>query len=313
LVINLLDNCGLPVNGAQITTTFSNGDLPVSLTPVDTVSGNYVGTWTPQGVSQQVTVMATATNGVYAQASAVVTGQVRTNNAPVLAQNGAVNAFNRLLGAGVAPGEIVEIYGTNLATQTVSATNAPLPISLGGTSVIIGGIEAPLYYISPGQIDAQIPYELTVGNQYQVQVNANGAITVPASVSIIPVAPGVAGASSAQVIAQHNADYSPVSEASPAKPGEFIVLYLDGLGIPDSNVPTGAPSPASPLAHPVVAPVLTLNGVSVPVYFAGLTPGAVGLYQIDLQIPANAPNGDLLLSIGQDAATSNVVILPVHQ
>jgi uncharacterized protein (TIGR03437 family) len=104
-----------------------------------------------------------------------------------------------------------------------------------------------------------------------------------------------------------------VSEASPAKPGEYIILYLNGLGTPDQSVATGAAAPLSPLIHPSAAPTLTLNGVTVPVPFAGLTPGSVGLYQIDLQIPAETPNGDLLLSITQNGVTSNVAVVPVHQ
>jgi uncharacterized protein (TIGR03437 family) len=313
LGITLIDDCGSPVNGAQVVASFSNKDLPVTMTPVDSASGNYVGTWIPLGVSQQVTVTATETNGVYPTATTAVTGEVRVSNAPVLAANGTVNAFNRLLGAGIAPGEIVEIYGSNLGNQTATASSVPLPANLSGISVLIGGLPAPLFYVSPGQIDAQVPYELVPSKQYQVQVNNNGATTTATTISMVAQAPGLASDAAGTVIAQHNADYSLVTATSPAKPGEYIILYLNGLGTPDQPVATGAAAPGSTLIHPAVPPTVTLNGVTVPVYFAGLTPSAVGLYQIDLQIPANTPDGNLLLSIAQNGAISNIVTIPVHQ
>jgi uncharacterized protein (TIGR03437 family) len=295
LAIQLIDDCGSAVPGAQITATFSNGDPPLTLTPLNSTSGTYLGTWTPQNVSSQVTVTA---------ATAHVTGEVRANNAPALTPNGTVSAFNALAGAALAPGEIVAIYGTNLAGQTSTAAAVPLPASLSGTSVLIGGVPVPLYYVSPTQINAEVPIDLIPGNQYEIQVSVNGALTAPGSIQIVSAAPGIAAAASGEIIAQHAADYSLISDTSPAQPGEFIVLYLVGLGATDN---------ASPLSHPLVAPILTLNGGQVPVYFAGLTPGEVGLYQIDVQIPADAPNGDLTLSVSQAGASSNLAILPVHQ
>jgi uncharacterized protein (TIGR03437 family) len=312
LSIKLINDCGAAVPGAQVTTTFSNGDAPLTLTQRDSSSGVYLGTWTPQGVSPQVTVIATAIGSPFAAATSKVTGEVRSNSVPILTKNGTLDVFNALVGAALAPGEVVQIYGTNLATQVATATGTPLPASLAGTSVLIGGIPAPLFYVGPGQINAEVPFELIPGMGYQLQVNVNGALSTPGPIQIVTAAPGLA-ASSGQIIAQHAADYSLVSEASPARPGEYIILYLAGLGATDNAVATGAAAPSNPLSRTLAAPVLTLNGSAVPIAFAGLTPSAVGLYQIDFQLPANTPNGDLTLSVTQAAATSNVTILPVHQ
>jgi uncharacterized protein (TIGR03437 family) len=90
------------------------------------------------------------------------------------------------------------------------------------------------------------------------------------------------------------------------------VFYLAGLGLTDTSVADGAASPSSPLAHPLVTPLLTLNGSDVPIAFAGLTPGFVGLYQINFQIPANAPNGNLTLVVSQSGVVSNATTLPVQ-
>jgi len=186
-----------------------------------------------------------------------------------------------------------------------------LPTTLGGTSVTIGGIPAPLYYAGPGQIDAQVPYELTPGDSYQVIVGANGAIGMPGSIQIAAATPGVAAFPNGQVVAQHP-NFTLVSETSPAAPGEYLVIYLAGMGLTNNIIADGAPTPDSPLSIPRIAPTLTLNGVSIPIYFSGLTPGYTGLYQMNFQVPLNTPNGDTQLVVSQGGQASNPVILPVQ-
>jgi uncharacterized protein (TIGR03437 family) len=148
-------------------------------------------------------------------------------------------------------------------------------------SVLIGGIPAPLYYVSPGQINAQAPFELAAGGQYQIQVTSGGAVGAPGSVYLAPISPALASTPTGMIIAQH-ADYSLVTEDAPAKPGEIILIYLSGLGGTDTPVVSGAPSPGAPLAHPLATPSVLLSGQPVPVVFSGLSPGAVGLYQINV-------------------------------
>jgi len=309
LSVNLLDNCGSPVIGASLSTTFSNGDPPMALSARDSSSGIYLGTWTPRNPAPQVTVTATARISPFPVATTQVTGQVRTNVAPVLTPNGTLDVFNPVVGAPLVPGQAVQIYGSNMAAQTVIAPTVPLPVSLGGTSVLIGGIQVPLYYVSSGQINAQIPFQLTPGT-YQIVVNANNSLSTPAPIQIAAVAPGIANIGGG-VIAQHS-DYSLVTPASPAQPGEYIVLYLSGMGAVDNPVTTGAGSPSDPLAHPLTAATLMLNGVTIPTAFVGLTPSAVGLYQINFQVPANTPAGNLPLVVSQAGVATNQVILPVQ-
>jgi uncharacterized protein (TIGR03437 family) len=219
--------------------------------------------------------------------------------------------FNPATGAAVAPGTIVQIYGSNLAGQTLAATGVPLPGALGGTSVSIGGIVAPLFFVSPGQINAQAPFELAAEGQYQVVVNSGGLLSTPDTVHVSAVAPGVAALASGIAIAQHG-DASLVSEQSPAKPGEALVLYAAGLGATDTPVASGAGSPSSPLAHPANAVSLTINGEVAAIQFGGLTPGLVGLYQVNFTVPTDAANGDLQLVLSEGGASANPVILPVH-
>ncbi len=127
--------------------------------------------------------------------------------------------------------------------------------------------------------------------------------------------PGIAAFATGQIVAQHG-DYSLVSETSPAKPGEYLVIYLSGLGLTGVPVADGAasPDPANlQLLSPLIAPTLSLNGTSIPIYFSGLSPGYVGLYQMNFQVPAGTPNGDAQLVVSQSGQSSNATILPVHK
>jgi uncharacterized protein (TIGR03437 family) len=307
----LLNDCGTAVTNAQVVASFSNGDPLLTLTPVDNTSGVFSGTWTPRSVSPQASITVNAAEPDSMAASTQITGQVAAGTAPVVASNGTVHAFNSQIGAALAPGTIVAIYGSNLAAGASQASGAPVATTLGGSSVLIGGIAAPLFYVAPGQINAQIPFELTPGNQFQVQVNNGGALSTPDSIQLVSVAPGIAALPFGQVIAQRYPDNSRVTADAPAKPGDYLTIYLLGLGATDQRVATGAASPAGVLVHPLIAPTLTLNGNTVPIAFAGLTPGMVGLYQINFQVPESAPAGDLKLVVSQAGTDSNATILPV--
>jgi len=310
--LTVVDNCGFAVTNGQVVATFSNGDPPLTLF-VNQGTGVYSGTWTPLAASGQVTVTATMTAPGLSQAKITVTGEVLPNAVPLLTPGGTLHVYNPLVGAALGQGTILQIYGSNLSAGAPAvATAVPLPTMLGGTTVTIGGIAAPLYYVSAGQIDAQLPYELTPGKTYQVIVNSGGAMSMPISIVVAAVTPGVAAFASGLVVAQHP-NGALVSESSPAAPGEYVVIYLSGLGVTNHPVADGAAAPNTPLSNPVVAPVLTQNGVVIPTSFAGLTPGEVGLYQINFQVPANTPNGDALLVISQSGTADNPALLPVHK
>lgn len=310
LTIHLVDDCGINVPKGQVVATFSNGDPPLALSPIDSISGNYSATWTPRSTSGQVTILARGVATGFPAATTQITGSVTANAAPLLTPHGTLHAFAPLVGASLGPGNIVQIYGSNLAAQPVVSSVLPLNTQLGGTSVVIGGVAAPLYYVSPGQINAQIPFELTPGNQYQVIVSANGALSTPDTLQLTTVSPGVAAFANGLIIAQH-LDGTLVSDTLPAKPGEYIIFYLAGLGSTDNPVASGVASPSSPLARPTDPPVLTLNGVVQPFQFVGLTPGIVSLYQINFLVPSGIPDGDLPLVITQSGFASNQVVLPL--
>jgi large repetitive protein len=310
LAVQLRDTCGNAIGNAQVVAAFSNGDAPLILSAVDTVNGIYAGSWTPRNTSSQVTILTTAFAPGYTTATTQTPGQVAPDAAPALAPNGTLDVFNPQIGAGLAPGNIVQIYGSGLAGPATASTVLPLPTAVNGTGVTIGGLNAPLYYVSPGQINAQVPFELAAGGQYQVVVNANGALTTPQTIQLTQADPAILQFNSGAVVAQHH-DGTLVQDSSPAAPGEFITIYLSGMGATNGPVASGAASPGNPLANVADTATLTLNGAQLPVLFEGLTPTLVGLYQIDFQVPQTLANGNYTLSIAQSGTASNNTVLPV--
>jgi len=311
LTILLMDDCGAAVGDGAVVATFSSGDPPLRLSPVSGTAGLHSATWTPRRSARQVAISMRATASGLAAATTQIAGSVTPNSVPAVAPNGVALPFNPQIGGALAPGTVVSIYGSNLAGLEAQAGSVPLPTTMNGVSVQIGGIPAALFYVSGGQINAQIPFELDPSKQYQVVVNANGGLTAPQTIQLAPATPGLAAFPDGGVIAQHWVDSSLVTASSPARPGEYVVLYLVGMGQTDHAVASGAASPVNPLARVTSAPVVTLGGNPAPAVFAGLTPGSVGLYQIDLQVPDVPVDGNLTLTVSQGGVVSNITILPV--
>ena len=311
--VQLLNDCGGAVSGGNVEVVFPTAaDPPLALRPDPASPGRYFGTWTPRRAASQFALGISASATGFSTVTVQVTGKVLPNSAPVVTPQSVSNVFSGILG-GVAPGTAVQIYGANLAAPGTSALApvVPFPVTLGGTSVLIGGIAAPLYYVSPGQINAQVPYELTPGNQYQIVVNTSNGPAVPDPVGLAAATPGIAAFASGTLIAQHS-DFSLVTATAPAKPGENLVIYLAGLGATANQPVTGAGAPLPPTG-PKIAVTLTVNGTAIETAFVGLTPGAVGLYQINFKLPDDTPAGDLPLRVSQAGALSNVTILPVRK
>jgi uncharacterized protein (TIGR03437 family) len=311
LSVRLADNCGNPIVNGSVVASFSNGDSPLALQLANAATGLYSATWTPRQTASQATVSAAVTAPGLTASSTEFKGTVTPGATPVLNPLATLHVFYPQVGGALAPGTIVQIYGSNFASQIAPATTIPLPMSLAGTSVIIGGEQAPLYYVSPGQINAQVPFELASNHQYQVVINSGGVLSTPDTIQTVAEAPGFAALEGGSIIAIHS-DGSLVTAASPARPSEYIVIFGAGLGATDNAVATGAGTPDSPLSNALSAPSLTINSESVPVLFAGLTPSLVGLYQINFQVPADAPNGSLPLQVTQNGAAANAAVLIVH-
>ncbi len=174
----------------------------------------------------------------------------------------------------------------------------------------VGQYQAPLYFISPSPLAAEIPFELAPNQQYAAIASVNNALSLPINITVVPVQPGIAVRTDGTAEAQHTADYSLVTAANPAKPGETVVIYLAGMGATNPSVASGAPTPPQ-LVPTVVQPTVTLDSQNVTIAYAGLTPTGIGLYQIDFVVPANARSGNLNVIVTQNGVVSNTAILPV--
>jgi uncharacterized protein (TIGR03437 family) len=278
---------------------------------LDAAQGLYAATWVPASPTPKVTVRYDATAPGFEPGAVETIGAISGNDAPQIARNGVIHNLNPRIGAPLAPGTLVQIFGSRLSASESLAGVLPLPTTLRGTFVIIGGREAPLYYVSSQQVNAMAPFELEPGRPYQVIVSSGGALTSPETIQIEPVQPGVAAFADGGVIAQH-ADGSLVNGGAPAKPGEWLVIYLAGMGRTDVPVSSGAPSPLDPLARPMTEATVTVAGQPAKVAFAGLTPGLVALYQINFQMPDGLTIGSHELVVQQSETVSNRVIVPVR-
>jgi uncharacterized protein (TIGR03437 family) len=229
-----------------------------------------------------------------------------------------------------APGSWVEIYGTNLASQTLGWTGADFtgnnaPISLGGVSVMIGGQATFVDYISPYQVDAQIPSNVATGIQ-QVTIS-NGAVNgAPVDLTINATEPLLLAKASffvngnQYVVAQH-ADGSYVLptgaiagvNSHPAQPGETIVIYGIGFGPVKQNIPAGQ------IASGETQLTLPLNFMfgqtSAQLAYSGLAPGFVGLYQLNVVVPAVAASDavPLTFTLGGAAGMQQRLFTAVQQ
>jgi len=239
---------------------------------------------------------------------------------PLLSPGGIVNGAS--FQHPVAPGSIAAVFGTALAVQPGVASSLPLPTSLSGSSLIFNGsILAPLFFASNSQINIQVPWELRGQTSASVLATSSGRTSNPVNVDLAQVAPAIFTINQ-QGIGQGIVVIAPSGElAAPAggisglasravRRGEFITIYCTGLGEVSNTPATGTPTPSTPLSRTVVVPSVTIGGVSSPVTFAGLTPGFVGLYQVNVQVPAAAPVGPAVaLIVSAGSAASNMVTL----
>ena len=313
LRVLVYSDCGSPVQNAAVIASFSNGDTPVSLVP-DGANGSYSTTWAPGIPGAQMNITFRATSASLQTATARAIGDILQNPAttppPILAKNGTLNNLNAQVGGALSPGLVAQVFGTNLATSSGTTGVVPLPTSFNGTSLLAGGLAVPLYYGSAGQLTAQIPFELAPNRQYSIVAAVNGALTLPDTIDVNTVAPGVAFFPDGSLIAQH-ADYSLVSTQNPAHPGEILMMYLVGMGATQPSVSSGHASPSTaPLAQPIAPPSVAIANQTAPISFAGLTPFLVGLYQINFQVPAGAKTGTPLnVVVTQGGVTANVTTL----
>jgi adhesin/invasin len=211
---------------------------------------------------------------------------------------------------GSSPGGAHTIFGSYLATSTQTAATLPLPTSLAGTSVLVNGIPAPLFFVSPGQINFQMPSG-TAPESVPVVVTTSAGSSSGLKAAVTPVQPGLFVYPNLRARAL-NQDLSLHTPQTPIGAGEFVVLYLTGLGPTTPAVTDGQPAPVSPLAVLNGSVSATVGGVPATVHFAGLAPGFVGLIQVNAQIPPGLSPGDQPVFVTINGSPSNAGVITVR-
>jgi uncharacterized protein (TIGR03437 family) len=208
----------------------------------------------------------------------------------------------------IAPGGLFSVYGDLLSLVTAQSNTATWPKSLGSVSVSINGIFAPLYYVSKGLINGQVPYEVAPGPA-TVIVTVSGSLPAQVSAQVVAANPGLLLYQGRALAV--NPDASVNGPTAPANPNSFAILYLSGIGISSPPVATGAPAPsAEPFARVNYPYSITVGGQAVNVPFFGLAPGYPALAQANIIIP-NFPAGDYPVVVTVNGVPSNSATISI--
>jgi uncharacterized protein (TIGR03437 family) len=237
-------------------------------------------------------------SGNYPEAAATVNLTVTPSTALTL--TGATNAasFKQVY----APGMIMAIFGSGLADAPLSAPFVPLPTQLNRVTVTINGFLCPLYFISPSQLNVQIPYSVPVGFA-TLKVSYSGqSATLP--LNITAAAPG---------IFTDPANGAPVPNAV-AKPGDTVTLFVTGEGAVTPLPTTGTtPKPAT-VPQPAQQVSITVGNVNVTsIPYRGIPAWAIGLTQLNYTVPLTAPLGPQPVVVTIGGVPSQPVTLTITQ
>ena len=298
--------------GAQIAGMDIDGTVtapPVSIDPSG--SGNAFAAVTVGGGAGLTSLNGVVANPAAHQLDVITT---TTMSAPLAAANPALPVVAAVIPivevtdlSTFAPGELVEIYGTNLSPVTTDLSGWPgvsLPSPLNGVSVLLGGHGARLLYVSPGQVDALLPFGAPTGLQALTLTNANGT-SAPISLQVAAVAPALYN------FAFENADFSIVSSSHPAHAGDVLVFYATGMGQTTPPLITGQIVPS---ANYVTAPVtVTIGGVNANVYYSIAAPPYVaGLYQMAVTVPTGLAPGSQPVVATSGGLQSNTITIAIQ-
>ncbi len=201
---------------------------------------------------------------------------------PKLTRAGIVSAAN-MLSQALAPGSLFTLFGSQLSASTEQASSLPLPTRLGGAEVFVNAVRAPLLYVSPTQINGQVPVETPAGRGgIIVRTDLGQTGSIPLDFTATAPELFLTNGDRAVVL---NEDSTRNSPDNPAAQGSKISVFFTGQGPVSPPVVSGRPAPLSPLAQVISDAKAEIGGLEVEIFFLGLTPGLVGLGQANLPVP----------------------------
>jgi minor extracellular serine protease Vpr len=315
VAFQLTDANGVPVTGTAVTFSQARGSVPLTISNASTTTDNYGFAYATVTIGSQTgTYAVNASGGGQAYQFA---GNVSLQ--PTVSAGGVVNAANST--APVAPGSYVSIYGSNLSYTTDENYSAVrLPLSMDQVTVSfdaaatgsLPAVSVPghMVYVSPTQVNIQVPWELQGYSSAQMKVTLyefgfGNVVPVP----IANYTPAIFGSS---VAAAENATTGQViSSTNPAVRGSVISLFCNGLG-PVTNQPASGDSAGVPLSSTTTLATVTIGGASANVTFSGLAPGFPGLYQVNFQVPSSIQAGNQPITVSIGGVSSPALTLPVQ-
>jgi uncharacterized protein (TIGR03437 family) len=215
--------------------------------------------------------------------------------------------------ANIAPGGLISVFGEQLSPVNLATSEIPVPTALADSCLTVNGLPVPILFVSPGQINAQMPFEM-IGDVTMI-LRTPGGVSDNFNLSIIPGAPAVFRANIPQLgptpVVVRNSNGKLVTGADPVHRGDALIIWATGLGQTTPAGQTGLPSPSKPLAQALNVPQITLGNMDLPLIYAGLAPHYVGVYQINVQVPRNVPSGLSVPLVINQGGTSTTIPLRV--
>ena len=219
--------------------------------------------------------------------------------------------------APVASGGLMTVLGTNLSATNQAASGSPLPTVINDSCLVVGGVAAPLLFVSPAQVNAQVPALAT--GKVSMTMHTPGGISNAFSVNVLPGAPAVfhtitIGDQTNLPTVVRFANGLVVTSTNPVHRGDTLSIYLTGLGKVNPPVADGVAAPSNPLSETLITPSVQVGGVDAAVQFSGLVPGYVGLYLLNVTVSPSAPLGlSVPLTITQGTITYSQNVRVVQQ
>lgn len=301
-------NVGQGTLTAQAPTITGAWLKPDSVPGYGVVPGYYSVDPTGLAVGSYPGSLAFASNAANGTVTVPINLQIVAKGNPLIYYQGVLDNATFTPGDTVAQGDILVVKGEQLSFSALTSAAPPLPTAAGGASVLVNGNAVPLFYTSYAQIAFQLPYDVPTGTAMVQVKRDDGSVSNLASITIAPRAP--------RLLVTVNPDYSINSAAHPAHAGDVLTVYAIGLGATSPSVAAGAAAPsAEPLARASETPNVGFGfgffATEVTPLYAGLTPTAAGLYQINVAVPSGLQPGAVNMTVNfSGGVVSNV--LPVY-
>ena len=316
ILVKVVDQYGVPISGAPIRGSVIQGNGTITFADATTDFLGIAEASFRAGSSIGTQVVRFTSGNLYADFSANVF------QLPAIATNGIVDAASNTASDGFAAGQYISIFGSTLAPALKSFSGSELALALSRVSVSFDEpsqrVSAPgrIQFVSPNQINVQIPWECQGLATVSMKVSIGDFSSAVQTLRLKTANPAFfeyfESGTNRRFVAALDGGFQLIGSNNPVPRGGVAQLYMNGLG-PVSNTPgSGQVAKSSPLSNTTETPVVSIGGRPAQVLFSGLAPGIVGLYQVNVVVPQDAPTGtdvtlDLTIS-GSSAKTSRIAV-----